>query len=55
MEKAHLASLKKSRKIGASMVEYALLVLLIALALVAVIGAMSEGLKKPFSEVTSAL
>lgn len=55
MEKARLGNQINSNKFGASMVEYALLLVLIALTLVAVITSLGQGLQKPFSEVASIL
>lgn len=47
--------LMKNKKKGASMVEYALLVSLIAIALIIVVNLLSQGVGSAFSKVSSAI
>jgi Flp pilus assembly pilin Flp len=46
---------EESKEAGATMVEYALLVALIAIALIAVVVVMKNGVSGKFSQVSSAL
>jgi pilus assembly protein Flp/PilA len=52
---SYLATLKEGREEGQGMVEYALIIALIAVALIAALGLLKDGIKGAFDDIIAVL